>query len=117
MDNSLIHWGILGMKWGVRRKGRSSSNDSPDHISTKSLKRKRLSEMSNEELQRLTTRMQLEKQYKDLRSSDVAGAKKFVDGVLTDVGKKIATKWVATAVEKGLPKLITVVKNAVSNNG
>ncbi len=113
MNNSLIHWGIPGMKWGVRRKnaGGSTRPESEDHKTVKSLRRKKVSEMSNDELKKLTTRLQLEKQLKDLSSSEVSFGQKFVQEVLGNAGKQLAAKYVANAVEKGLPELLKILQN------
>ena len=57
--------------------------------------------MSNEELKKLTTRLQLEKQYKDLTKTDISGGKKFISEVMQGVGKQLLTKYLANAAEKG----------------
>lgn len=53
-SNELAHYGVKGMKWGVRKK----TNRKP---------RKSVSEMSNEELQEAITRGNLERQYAGLQ--------------------------------------------------
>jgi hypothetical protein len=98
------------MKWGVRRKN-PSSRQSADHKTVSGLRKKKVSEMSNDELKKLTARLQLEKQLKDLSASDTGPGKKFVTEVLSQVGKQLASKYVAIAVEKGLPKLLKLIQN------
>ena len=76
--NNLVHFGIPGMKWG---KGRGSSTKSKpktkprivsdDHKKKVLLKGKKIHEMSNEQLRELTTRVQLEKQVRDLNPGHV----------------------------------------------
>lgn len=69
-------------------------------------KKKKLSEMSNEELKTLTTRLQLEKQYKDLTKTDLSFGQKFVSDVLVGAGKQLATKYVANAGESLIKSLL-----------
>lgn len=76
---SLYHFGIPGMKWG-RRKGQATSRVSTikkpkvelskDYKEAKAAKSKNYKSLSNAELQSLTKRMQLEKQLRELKSSD-----------------------------------------------
>lgn len=82
-DKFLQHVGILGMKWGIRRARRSGSTD---HLTARSLKRKRLADMSNEEIRALTTRMQLETQYKSLNPGRISRGKDAVSNVLKAIG-------------------------------
>lgn len=106
MSNKLMHYGVLGMKWG-RRRGRSSSS-SADHKTASRLKKKKLSEMSNDELKKLTQRMQLEKQYKSLKSESSSAniAKKWLGNVMMEAGKEVAKSYVSKALGKGAEKLI-----------
>ena len=95
-DEGLKHWGVLGMKWG-RRKNRSGGVDtsSEDHRTVSSIKKKRVSEMSNDELKKLTTRLQLEKQYSDLTKKDTNVGMKIVTDILLNTGKQVASKYLA----------------------
>ena len=77
MTNELKHYGILGMKWGVRKNKSNKSNRSVKNNRTNffrnrfsKLKRKKLdvSKLSNEELIKRTTRLNLENNYKDALS-------------------------------------------------
>jgi len=105
MESTIKHVGILGMKWG-RRKVSSSTSSSSDHQTASKLKSRRLNELSNDELKKLTTRLQLEKQYKDLTKTDLSGGQKFVADVLQGAGKQLASKYVANMGESAI-KIIT----------
>lgn len=106
-NNELMHHGILGQKWGVRRtpaqlstssssekKSTSASNEkakdkkeSSNSSSTKTVK-----ELTDDELREKISRMELEKKYKDLSktsaTNEVSRGKKFAMDVLEDIGKK-----------------------------
>ena len=55
-NDELIHYGVLGMKWG-RRKNRYISKDSKR--ATK-IRKKRVNQMSNDDLKTVNKRLELE---------------------------------------------------------
>ena len=105
--NSLSHYGVLGMHWG-RRQGSSGISGSSDHQKAHSLKGKKLSDMTNDELKTLTSRLQLEKQYKDALKQDTSSGKKFIKEVLVSAGKTTAALYVARYMGKGVEALVKV---------
>lgn len=124
-NNELRHYGILGMKWGVRRteqqlarargkvselenklerKTGSSKKASPSTPDSAPKKRS-VKEMSDDELRSKIQRLQMEKQYKDLSKSEVqktSKGKAFIMDVLEKSGKNIATQ----AVTYGMGALV-----------
>lgn len=99
-NNTLKHYGVPGMKWGKRK---ASSVSSSDHQETRELKKKKVSELSNAELQKLNNRRQLEKKYKDLNPDTVTRGHNTVKAVLAIAGTAAAVTALSnnTAVQKG----------------
>lgn len=114
VDQFLAHFGVRGMRWGVHRsrssraaaaKGKASTHISPDAARAAQLKttvRKHGTQaLSNKDLQDLVTRMNLESQHGRLNQQHVSGGKKFVTGILKDVGRQQATSLAAQYGPKG----------------
>lgn len=81
----LAHYGVKGQKWGVRRfqnedgtlkiAGRLRSKNKPE---SKTWKAKDAGNLSDDELRRRLTRLQQEKQYKEMTASRATRARKWV---------------------------------------
>ena len=110
IDDFLAHYGVKGMKWGVRRnrgssgspsKGQANASDasskpkkpikrqenlsrySDDKLASKISEKKGLDALSDAELSKLTKRMQLEQSYRELsakRPMEKSKAEKFLTG-------------------------------------
>jgi len=71
-DDILEHYGVKGMKWGVRRSREQIDADSADKAVARELNKKikknrgNTNALSNQELQSVITRMNLEQQYSNL---------------------------------------------------
>lgn len=90
----LAHYGILGMKWGVRRSRSKLSRNAKF--------------LSNEELSTAIRRIELEKRYTQLTTKEKKGAGKWVKEVVANSSKEVAknytTKFMTSQVESILKK-------------
>jgi hypothetical protein len=111
--NSLYHFGIMGMKWGVRRQRGSDgrivegSHGSEDHQKTRELRKKGAKNMTNAELKAYVDRMNLEKQYANYNKKEESAGKKFVTDVLVNSGKAALTTFVTKQMTTQLEKVAT----------
>ena len=106
--NSLAHVGVLGMKWGVRRaSGSSSIKPSNTNKSTGKQKKKRLEDMSDDELRTAISRIQMEKQYKSLTAKQTSIGKKFASEVLYSAGKEVAKTYTTQIMTKKLDSMLS----------
>lgn len=98
-EQFLEHFGIKGMKWG-RRKGSSDSSPSlarsaaPASDDAKDVQRYKnkvasggTNALSTNELQKLVTRQNLEKQYSQLNQPQISDGRKLANAMLPSVGK------------------------------
>nr|DAE45029.1 MAG TPA: Structural protein [Bacteriophage sp.] len=92
-NNYLAHYGVKGMKWGVRRD-RSSARmsrirnytGSRSSDTLKSARRKDINKMSNQELQETINRLNLERNYRSLTQVDINFGQRKVSQVLAYEG-------------------------------
>lgn len=92
MSEYISHFGIKGMRWGIRRyqnkdgsltqEGKRRYSKSEDAEEVERIRKKKISEMSNKELETAVRRMNLERQYKDLRSNEISNGKRKAKEVL-----------------------------------
>ena len=98
-EEELMHYGVLGMRWGVRRASKRRSDSKKKKASRQPQQPKR--RMSNKELQSRVRRMKLEQQYRDL-TNDLTPKKK------SKIEKLIST---ADTVSKLSSSALTIYKN------
>ena len=100
-SGEIKHYGVLGMKWGVRKadkKARKTPSD--DYKTAKEIKKKKPKAMSNKEMSTLLTRQRLEQEYKRLNPTAIDAGRKFAK----DVGKDLAKDVVKNGLKKGVKK-------------
>lgn len=125
MSDQLTHYGVLGMKWGRRKDRRSSatsssnsrpSNPSNDHKRKVKLEKKKLSELTNDEIRELNTRLQLERQYRDLNPQTINKGKNVVTDILAKSAKQAVTNYATKYVSKAIETSIQTAVKKVSKS-
>lgn len=91
MNNYLQHYGVKGMKWGVRkdRKGKKPKKE----ISTAKYRKQALARrrtLKQKDLDDLVKRLEQEKKLKNLLEEDLNPGKKFAKQVMSSTGAKVA---------------------------
>lgn len=130
VDEFLAHYGVMGMKWGKRRgaskinssssdsrihfsnsetgetsKGKYPKNSSSQHVLVRELKNKKMHEMSNQELQAVISRMNLEQQYAKINPSTRSRGVKTTNKILGKVGDTVLNRIVKTTVDTAFERV------------
>lgn len=105
VDEYLMHYGVLGMKWG-RRKARASNS------SEQAPKKRR---MSNKELQARIKRLKMEKEYAQLIASPPKTSR--VEKLIKGAGTVAALTASAATIYKNMEKMSKIYKMAKKASG
>ena len=114
--DELYHYGILGMRWGHRKSYKNYSKrlfrphkrnyTSKDYNEVKRLNKKKLNQLSNDQIKIINKRKQLETDYKRLNKGKIAKG-------MAIVGSTAAFTASVITIKNNAPKLIDDGKNAV----
>lgn len=108
--NELAHYGILGMRWGVRRTpeqlGHTPSDAHEDHSKARA---KRSYQMSDRELNDSINRIRKENEYDELTATGWEKARLSVEKTLANSGGKVAATVIGTVTAATLARYVTPV--------
>lgn len=100
----LEHFGVKGMKWGVRKK-RSAKDERVRSQRAKTVEKRRT--LSDDDLKKYIERLSNEKKLKDLIEADISPGKRFVNSVLSDSGSRVTRTVVTGAALYGIKVALT----------
>ena len=95
----LMHYGIKGMKWGIRRteaqlqraRGKLESDANRSEIKRRKATYKNRRTISDDDLRKEVSRLELEKKYKNLVDEDVRPGRTAVQKFLKSTGGRVLT--------------------------
>lgn len=121
-SNELYHHGVKGMRWGVRndkklsgyRKKQSNQDDWSEEAKEASrIKKKKVSQMTNNELRKLNERQNLERQHQQLNPSVISKGVKYVTTAAAITGTALTIYANSEKIIKlGKPIVEAAIKNA-----
>ena len=90
VDNFLAHYGVKGMKWGVRTANKPAASAESDRSTAIRAKAKagKPKALTNAELREAIERMNLEQQFKRLSVNEKPAVQRWMASTLLEIGKR-----------------------------
>lgn len=121
-ENELYHYGIKGMKWGIRRteaqlaRARGKKTPDDENVSEdykKAHDRKNVKTMSDAELRSRLNRLQMEQQYSRLSGTDVSRGKKYAQNAFKAATTVAAVTTTGITIYNNADKIKNIVEKMV----
>ena len=107
-DDDLVHFGVLGMKWGVRKdKVPSKRKANKASIEYRKSVNKNRRILSDEELKNHISRLKLEKELDKLTKEDTSPLAAVMKQVISTSGKKVAVNQTSKFLDTYIQKKVT----------
>ena len=112
MSNQLRHYGVLGMKWGRRKKRVAVDNGQPNNINRPPQQSapKKPRRMSKKELQARVNRLKLEQELARLEAANMPAKKSRVEQLVKTAGTVAALTGSAYTIYKNIDKIMKLSK-------
>lgn len=104
VSDFLAHYGVKGMKWGVRRaaKGPSAAEAEKKATVKTAVRKQGIRTVSNKDLQDAINRMNLEQQFKRLSVNERPAVTRFISSTLMNIGKQQVAEQAGRVIRKSV---------------